>query len=77
MFLKFYHHLRPLSKVEIFFAYKSDENNNLDIFEMVTNTNEHVKEFLNKKITNILDTSNGCKRLQVRLEWWWKHESMF
>jgi len=50
MFLKFYHHLCPLSKVENSFAYKSDENNNLDIFEMVTNTNEHVKEFLNKKL---------------------------
>jgi hypothetical protein len=24
-----------------------------------------------------LDTSNGCKRFQVHLEWWWKHESLF
>jgi len=42
--------LHPLSRVENSFAYKSDENNSLDIFEMVTNINEHVEEFVNKKL---------------------------
>jgi hypothetical protein len=46
MFLKFYHHLHPLSKVESSFAKKIDKNTNLDIFEMVVNTCEHVKELI-------------------------------
>ncbi len=43
MFLKFYHHLHPLSKVKSSFVYKIDKDNNLEIVEMVINTNEPIK----------------------------------
>jgi hypothetical protein len=45
MFLKFYYHLHPLSRDKSSFVYKIDEDNNLEIFEMVINTNEPIKEF--------------------------------
>lgn len=45
--LKSYHHLHPLSKVESSFLYINDENINLDMSEMVVNTNELVKELVN------------------------------
>ncbi len=47
MLLKSYHHLHPLSKVESPFLYINDENINLDMFEMVVNTSELVKELVN------------------------------
>jgi hypothetical protein len=46
-FLKFHQRLHPLSKVENSFDYKIDKDNILDIFEMVGNTNEVAKEFVN------------------------------
>jgi hypothetical protein len=36
-----------MSKVENSFDYKIDKDNNLDIFEMVANTNEVAKELVN------------------------------
>ncbi len=45
--LKFHQHLHSLSKVENSFDYKIDKDNSLDIFEMVANTNEVAKEFVN------------------------------
>ncbi len=62
MFLKVYHHLNPLSKVESSFAKKIDKDTNLDIFEMLINTCERAY-FL--KIDDIFKTSNGCKRHQM------------
>jgi hypothetical protein len=46
--LKFHQHLHPLSKVENSFDYKIDKDNNLDIFQMATNTNEVAKELVNE-----------------------------
>jgi len=46
-FSKFHQHLHPLSKVENSFDYRIDKDNNLDIFEMVANTNELAKELVN------------------------------
>jgi hypothetical protein len=37
MFLKSYNHLHPLFEAKSFFVYKSDEDNNLNIFGMVIN----------------------------------------
>jgi hypothetical protein len=47
LFLKSYHHLHPLSKIESSFVNKSNEDNSLDIFEMVTSTNDLTKELVN------------------------------
>jgi hypothetical protein len=47
MFLKSYHHLHPLSKVESSFFYKiAEDRRSLDIFKMVVGTNKLVKEFV-------------------------------
>jgi hypothetical protein len=46
MFLKFYHHLHPLSKVDSSFVDKFNKDTDLDIFEMVVNTNELMKELI-------------------------------
>jgi hypothetical protein len=37
---KVLHHLHPLPKTKSYFAYKNDEGNNLDIFEMVAVNSE-------------------------------------
>jgi hypothetical protein len=42
-----YHHLHSLFEGESSFLYINDENINLDMFEMVINTNELVKELVN------------------------------
>jgi len=48
MFLKSYHHLHPLFKIESYFVNKFDEDNSLyNIFEMVVGTNEPAKELVN------------------------------
>jgi hypothetical protein len=44
MFLKSYHHLHPLSKFDCSFAKRSDEDCNLDIFEMVASMSELTKD---------------------------------
>jgi hypothetical protein len=44
MLLKSYNHLHPLFEAKSFFVYKSDEDNNLNIFEMVVNISEPTKE---------------------------------
>jgi hypothetical protein len=46
MLLKSYHHLHPLSEVESSLLY-INENINLDMFEMIVNINELVKELVN------------------------------
>jgi len=46
MLLKFYYHLHPLSQVENSFINNIDQYNNLNIFEMITTTNELVKSLL-------------------------------
>ncbi len=47
MLLKFYYHLHPLCQVENDFINNIDQYNNLNIFEMITTTNELVKKLVN------------------------------
>jgi hypothetical protein len=47
MFLKSYHHLRLLYKIESSFVHKIDEGNSLNIFEMVANILKITKELIN------------------------------
>jgi hypothetical protein len=44
--LKSYYHLHPLLEVESSFLYITNENINLDMFDMVVNTNELLKELV-------------------------------
>jgi hypothetical protein len=77
LFLKFYHHLHPLSKIESSFVNKFNEDNSLDIFEMVIGTNELTKELVNKKLMIFCRFQADVKDIKCPLEWWKKHESMF
>ncbi len=49
MLLKCYHHLHPLFENPIVDPCV-DENYTLDIFEMIANTNEPMKDFIKKKL---------------------------
>ncbi len=49
MLLKCYHHLHMLSKNTVV-DQCADENCNLDIFELIINTNELAKELVNKEL---------------------------
>jgi len=46
MLFRSYHHLQALPQTKNSFVNKSDENNNLNIFEMVVNINELVMNLL-------------------------------
>jgi hypothetical protein len=47
MFLKSYHHLRFLYRIESSFVHKIDEGNSLNIFEMAANILKITKEVVN------------------------------
>jgi len=76
LFLKFNHHLHPLFKIESSFVNKSNEDNSLDIFEMVTHTHELIKEPVNQKLMIFRRFQVDGKDIKCLLEWWKKHESM-
>jgi hypothetical protein len=51
MFLKCYHHLHHVVDCEIeSIDHKSYENCNLNIFEMIVNTSELIKELVNREL---------------------------
>ncbi len=76
LLLKFNHHLDPLFKIESSFVNKSNEDNSLDIFEMVTRTHKLIKEAVNKKLMIFHKFQMDGKDIKCLLEWWKKHESM-
>jgi hypothetical protein len=50
-FLKCYHHLHHVTNCEIKYVdQRVDENNNLDIFEIIVNISELIKELIHKKL---------------------------
>jgi len=70
LLLKSHHHLHSLSKIESSFVNKSNENISLDIFEMVTNTNELTKELVNQKLMIFRKFQANAKNIKWPLEWW-------
>jgi hypothetical protein len=51
MLLKCYHHLHHVVDRDVKFTkHKSNENNNLDIFEMITNSSEPITKLVNRKL---------------------------
>jgi hypothetical protein len=68
MFLKFYHHLHPLSETKSSFVNKFDENNSLDIFEMVAHTNDLVKELVNQEFMIFPSFQVDAKDIKCHLE---------
>jgi hypothetical protein len=47
VFFKCCYHLHPLSKAKSYFVDKIDKNYSLDVFEMVANISESMKECVN------------------------------
>jgi len=70
LFLKSYHHLHSLSKIESSFVNKTNENISLDIFEMVTSTNELTKELVNQKLMIFRKFQANEKNIKCPLECW-------
>ncbi len=54
-----------------------EEDNNLDIFEMITNTIELVMELINKKLLIFKHYQVDVKDFKCPLQWWKNHENMF
>ncbi len=51
MLLKCYHHLHHVVDYDVEFTkHKSYENNNLDIFEMITNSSEPITKLINREL---------------------------
>jgi len=51
MLLKCYHHLHHVVDCDVEFTkHKSYENNNLDIFEMITSSSEPITKLVNREL---------------------------
>jgi hypothetical protein len=62
MLLKCYHHLHHVVDCDVEFTkHKSNENNNLDVFEMITNSSEPITKLINKELVIF-------KRFQVNIK---------
>jgi hypothetical protein len=78
MFLKCYYHLHPLVEYERGVVHqKVEEDKNLDIFEMTTNTSEPTIELVNRELLIFRRYLMNVKYIKCRLQWWEKHENMF
>jgi hypothetical protein len=55
---------------------KVEEDRTLDIFEMITNTNEPTTELVNRKLLIFRHYQMDVKGIKCPLQWWEKHESM-
>jgi hypothetical protein len=73
--VKIYHHLHPFSK-NANVDQGVNENCSLDIFEMITSTNEPAKKFVNKEVLIFRRFQMNTKDIKCPLQWWEKHESM-
>jgi hypothetical protein len=78
MLLKCYYHLHPLVEYERGVVdQKVEEDMNLDIFEMTTNTSEPSMELVNKKLLIFKHYQVDVKDIKCPIQWWEKHESIF
>ncbi len=75
-YVKIYHHLHPLSK-NANGDQGVNENYSLNIFEMITSTNEPAKKFVNKEVSIFWSFQMDTKDIKCPLQWWEKHESIF
>jgi len=78
MLLKCYYHLHPLveSKGGVVDE-KVEDDKNLDIFEMTTNTNEPTTKLVNRELLIFRCYQVDDKDIKCPLQWWEKHENMF
>jgi hypothetical protein len=78
MLLKCYYHLHPLveSKGGVVDE-KVEDDKNLDIFEMTTNTNDPTTKLVNRELLIFRCYQVDDKDIKCPLQWWEKHENMF
>jgi hypothetical protein len=77
MLFKSYRHLYPLFKVKSYVAYKIDEDKNLNNFEIVVDTNELTRKFVNQELLIFHRYQVNRNNIKCPLEWWRKSESVF
>jgi len=74
MLLKGYHHLHLMINC---LNHKADEDCSLDIFDMIVNTSELVKELINIELLIFRRFHVGPLEIKCLIQWWQKHEFMF
>jgi hypothetical protein len=76
MVLKTHQFLQPLANFKSVAKRASDEDSNLDIFEMTLETSGHSKNLVRRKL-DFVKRYHDIKDMKCPLDWWVKHESMF
>jgi hypothetical protein len=56
---------------------QTNEESNLDIFEMFAKTNEPTQEVVNKEWLIFIRFQMNVKEIKCPLKWWAKHKSLF
>ncbi len=64
--------MHPLVKSKRVLFIKGLKDNNLDIFEMTTNTNELAMELVNKKLLILKCYQVDVENIKCPLQWWEK-----
>jgi hypothetical protein len=78
MLFKCHYHLHHLAEFERNVVdQRVEEDNNLDIFEMTTNTIDLTMELINKELLILKCYQVGIKDFKCPLQWWAKHETVF
>jgi len=76
MVLKTYQFLQPLSNFKSVAKIASDENSDINIFEMISETSEHSKKLVRQKF-DLVKRYLNIKDIKYPLDWWATHESTF
>jgi hypothetical protein len=72
------YHLHPLVEYERGVVdQRVEEDKNLDVFEMITNTSEPTIELVNRELLIFRLYKVNVKNIKCPLQLWEKHESMF
>jgi len=77
MLLIGYRILHPMAEFGPMANMQTNEECNLDIFEMFAKTSEPTKEVVNKELLMFIRFQVNFKEIKCPLEWWAKHESLF
>ncbi len=76
MLLRCYHILQPMVEFGLVADMQTDEENNLDIFQMFVGTSEPTKEVVNKELMMFKRFQVDFKDNKYPLKWWAKHISI-
>jgi two-component SAPR family response regulator len=76
-FLKSYHHLHSLLQGEDSFPNRNEEDYNLNIFEMVINSNKPLKKLVSRKLFIFQKYNVDVKDIKHPFDMWENHETTF